>query len=1310
MKINGVGPGMKPKQPAPGTDARPSPAFASESLKRNDIVMGKIVSMTSTDEANAAFEAWKNKKDKLIRTQRKEMEKSESAKTLHYSEIPYSNYIGSGTSSVRPSTAPSKQSEEAAQHREWLAEKLRKKQKKRREDKAKEDKFWNDAAAEREKLLESRREKLKPHMERKKELLRREREKYKAVTSGRALSKTLASSLKRLQGNPLCVIPGDEMIELGYSKGKKRGKKNRRKKMEKRDETEAKSPSAADDIDEEDGYGDDFEDGIGDGDNDKNDENDKNDDGIKRKGGAHKDNATPTPTPTPTPSPTPTRGRARTFALGLDGDPPVKRPEAVLEHDPKSPTIGIKALKERIKFANSLLELPAGQQYRHRRMVETASTSCRAVLSLRHNQHLQEIKEADAKQKEYEAWVKAHPPKSGVANRPQWDNDFANPESSELNMRNTQEEVKKARDATFRGQFGPGYGVNLDAVPDRMGGYVTHETLGVIETDKVEQCLGAIKQPDILELGSFLKPPHTVKVVVGAVCTLLGIDPQWHVAHKGLLRNSYYFLTMLRFFDKSDISPLVLSQLQYFVNDPAFLDESVLKASRALKQLKDWVVAVYEYGTGVELERAIKRRQQEEQRKADDGLNHNDEEVNYDFDDDFDDKSLPSLTASVENANGGGITISPSPRKIQGLRDDSVRNENSVEDGSYAEIYDDETRSSVHSATMIKAELEHLKTQLQEALEEKKRAMLKFEEAERELSRNRERANHVQEEVDEAEKKAKDEIENARREAEKEMENVEKKSADIEESARKEVMLAKIALEGKEREIVRLQTSAAEKSRNALELASLLAKEKLMRKITEKKLLKKSNSVLRDLLEREADDAEKVEKETVEKELKEAQEKLGEEISKRRAFEDDAAFKGELIEAQYGLFAANQWLSEREKLASANRALEFEMTEGNKSSLLGIRKVEKFYNDSDLLSGSFQIVEEGNAGLANAKMTIQKIENSVGDMNEELSMALESVKKQVVLFESRMKKVNDELTKIFVRLGSGLLKEVKRVFIYAKENGVIISADDAGGDGAAPGYKLDPAHINVLSMIATGSGGDNDATSENDGAGWTDSQLASAMLELGGAFDRIGNQRLGDLTLTPKPNDSNDMFGNAVRCFGIASCFKLNDCDVLCNLAKCYEELGMSDVAIDVVKDSISLTNGTQHAETMYNLATSFESKGDFQKATKIYQRASELAAKDGNVDMLCTCLRSIGVCLDGCEKWKEAAKAYLVASELSPSLPELVSARAISLKNGGIYGDAKKAFLEAKELFSEKGLEDHADECKAQADECEGLENQSSV
>ena len=123
--------------------------------------------------------------------------------------------------------------------------------------------------------------------------------------------------------------------------------------------------------------------------------------------------------------------------------------------------------------------------------------------------------------------MKANPPKSGVSNRPKWDNDFANPESSELNMRDTEAEVKKARDATFRGQHGPGYGVNLDAVPDHFHKSINHERFGVIELDNVEICLEKIQQPDILELGSFLKPPHTVKVVVGAVCTILGIEPEW---------------------------------------------------------------------------------------------------------------------------------------------------------------------------------------------------------------------------------------------------------------------------------------------------------------------------------------------------------------------------------------------------------------------------------------------------------------------------------------------------------------------------------------------------------------------------------------------------------------------------------------------------------------------------------------------------------------------------------------------------------------------------------------------------------------
>ena len=109
MKINGVGPGMRPRQKPPGSDATPSPAFASESLKRNDFVMGKIVSMTNREDAEAAFTAWKDKKDRLMSDTRKKMRESASERTIHYSEKPYQNYIHSN----RPSTAPSKKTKQS---------------------------------------------------------------------------------------------------------------------------------------------------------------------------------------------------------------------------------------------------------------------------------------------------------------------------------------------------------------------------------------------------------------------------------------------------------------------------------------------------------------------------------------------------------------------------------------------------------------------------------------------------------------------------------------------------------------------------------------------------------------------------------------------------------------------------------------------------------------------------------------------------------------------------------------------------------------------------------------------------------------------------------------------------------------------------------------------------------------------------------------------------------------------------------------------------------------------------------------------
>jgi len=350
----------------------------------------------------------------------------------------------------------------------------------------------------------------------------------------------------------------------------------------------------------------------------------------------------------------------------------------------------------------------------------------------------------------------------------------------------------------------------------------------------------------------------------------------------------------------------------------------------------------------------------------------------------------------------------------------------------------------------------------------------------------------------------------------------------------------------------------------------------------------------------------------------------------------------------------------------------------------------KFYNDSDLLAGNHKIVRDGNDGLNKAKQALEHIISKGGDGNEELKNAMGVVKKQLISFDGRMQRTNGKLQEIFVRLGVGLMKEIKRVYLHAKEVELIATEDS---------YTMEEEYTNVLDLVA----GSREEKAE--GGGWTDDQLAGAMAELGAVYDRAGEEKLHDLTLTSRENDSNDLFANAVRCFAVASCFKPNDCDIMCRLGKTFEELGMSDIAIHVAKESLSLeTIGGDHAESMYNLATSFESKKEYKKATKIFQRASELAARNGNIDLLSSSLRSIGVCLDGQHKWKEAAKAYAVASELAPSLPELVSARAISLKNGGFHMDAKTSFEHAAKLFAKGGMKDHVLECEQEAKDCEEL------
>jgi hypothetical protein len=292
---------------------------------------------------------------------------------------------------------------------------------------------------------------------------------------------------------------------------------------------------------------------------------------------------------------------------------------------------------QKLNHSTQILSLTAGAQYRHRKTIQRANETFGTVRSLRHKLDLDEKAQAAEERKRLEQWIKDHPPKHGVENRPVWDNDFTNPESSDLNARDTKKAVKEvrgmghyyllpayillvfstllgplkltlfanntppqARSKSFRGRVGPGYGVDLNAVPEGFG---MGTNVGGFTLNGVEKALDEIQQPDLLELGSFFSPPVAVQAVVGAVAVLLGIEPDWQGVYKGLLRNSYYFLTCLRFFDKDSVSLHTALVLEQYMDSVLFEEDKCERGSRALGKLRAWVVAVWDYITGEELRR-----------------------------------------------------------------------------------------------------------------------------------------------------------------------------------------------------------------------------------------------------------------------------------------------------------------------------------------------------------------------------------------------------------------------------------------------------------------------------------------------------------------------------------------------------------------------------------------------------------------------------------------------------------------------------------------------------------------------------------
>eukprot|EP00929_Paragymnodinium_shiwhaense_P038458 TRINITY_DN20312_c0_g1_i3.p1 TRINITY_DN20312_c0_g1~~TRINITY_DN20312_c0_g1_i3.p1 ORF type:complete len:2030 (-),score=489.14 TRINITY_DN20312_c0_g1_i3:63-5702(-) len=105
--------------------------------------------------------------------------------------------------------------------------------------------------------------------------------------------------------------------------------------------------------------------------------------------------------------------------------------------------------------------------------------------------------------------------------------------------------------------------------------------------------LDSLDKKDIQEIKSFAKPPPLVMTTMEAVNLLLQEKPDWDTAKKVLADTK--FLERLKGFDKDNIPPKVLKQLEKYVKRDDYTAESVGKVSSAAKSLCMWTHAMDTY-------------------------------------------------------------------------------------------------------------------------------------------------------------------------------------------------------------------------------------------------------------------------------------------------------------------------------------------------------------------------------------------------------------------------------------------------------------------------------------------------------------------------------------------------------------------------------------------------------------------------------------------------------------------------------------------------------------------------------------------
>ncbi len=109
---------------------------------------------------------------------------------------------------------------------------------------------------------------------------------------------------------------------------------------------------------------------------------------------------------------------------------------------------------------------------------------------------------------------------------------------------------------------------------------------------------------DFVIIKSFTSPPYGVKLALEACCIMIGIAPDmvrvgngpkvpdfWEKSKK-LIKDYKKLILKLESYDKNNISPIIITKIQAYLENPQFNPDIIKNASNAAEGICKWVIAI----------------------------------------------------------------------------------------------------------------------------------------------------------------------------------------------------------------------------------------------------------------------------------------------------------------------------------------------------------------------------------------------------------------------------------------------------------------------------------------------------------------------------------------------------------------------------------------------------------------------------------------------------------------------------------------------------------------------------------------------